>query len=111
MKTSTPTTPLLPLIELAKSQRGMKSKVLVRVIEKGGTANWGQISDWLHPDEKKRRVPRHETLAVMLEVQKEMLKHISKERRARLQTAFNRAADPEFMQRFAKLKKLPSVLP
>ena len=29
---------------------------------------------------------------------------ISKEKRARLQTAFNRAADPEFMRRFKKSK-------
>ncbi len=78
MKTTAPSSPLLPLIELVKSQRGMKSKVLVRVIEKGGTANWGQISDWLHPVESKRRVPRDATLAVMLEVQKEMVKQFKR---------------------------------
>lgn len=74
MKTTSPSSLLLPLIELAKQQRGLKSAVLVRVIEKGGTANWGQVSDWLHPDETKRRVPRQTALAIMLEVQKEMLK-------------------------------------
>lgn len=65
--------PLLPLIKLAAKTHGLKSDVLVQVIKKGGTANWGQISDWLHPDESKRRLPRAAALKIMLAVQKEKL--------------------------------------
>ena len=74
MKTTESTSPLRALIELSAVERGLKSDVLCRMIMKGGTANWGQVADWLHPDETRRRVPRHETLAVLLEVQKDILK-------------------------------------
>ena len=68
--------PLQPLIDLVAKNRGMKSTVLLRVIQKGRLANWGQVSCWLHPDPAKRRIPRDATIETLMEIQREMMKEM-----------------------------------
>ncbi|MDE2096113.1 MAG: hypothetical protein KGL39_02635 [Patescibacteria group bacterium] len=66
--------PLQPLIDLALKKRGVKSAVQRRVIELGGVATNAQIFDWLNPDESYRRLPRGDTLKLLLKIQTEMVK-------------------------------------
>lgn len=70
------TSPLLPLIKLCqqKKHRGLKSSVQSQLVAMGYKANWGQVSDWLHPVEAMRRVPRQPIMAALLAIQESVNK-------------------------------------
>ena len=64
--------PLLPLIKRCQRERGLKSRVLRMMVQYGIPGNWANLSEWLHPDPKKRRVPKESTMMGLMEIMREV---------------------------------------
>jgi len=64
--------PLMPLIRKCQRKRGLKSWVLLRMAQTGVSGNWANLSGWLHPDAKQRRIPHPETMAGLLKIHNEI---------------------------------------
>lgn len=63
---------LQPLIDHCAVHRGAKTDVLRRLTKAGVLANWMQISEWLHKEPGKRRVPREKKMKAILKIQKQV---------------------------------------